>query len=234
MIPGLPIDPPSFQSLKSKTKADIESLKQELQQTLNDFPYDSIHLEHDEALASLIRALAEPLHLDLSQEHISKQMLLEALKKTEKTNTTLDPALSFIQLIQKTSIERSKARDEQAKKLDAIRQDIDFLNLVMGKIQSGSTTQKVDFRNNSEVKALIDEATKRFNLPPSAVAYVYDNKHDVLSFLNQQIQILTHKASGVTQDVQNEIETIKIVLDMGNQAVQQDRELKSKMIQNQT
>lgn len=219
MIPGLHVDAPSFQSPTSKAKMDVESLKQKLQEALNAFPYDQVHMKHDEELASLIQALAEPLHLDLSHERVSKQTLLEALKTPQKPNYTLDPALSFIQLIQKTSLERSKARDEQAKKLDAIRCDIDFLNDLMGKIQSGSTTQKVDFRNDPAVKTMIDEATQRFNLPPSTIPYVYDNKHDVLSFLNQQIQILTHKASGVTQDVQNEIENMKIVLDIGNQAL---------------
>jgi len=191
-------------------------------------------MEHDKEIAALIEALKDELKLEIHGDLISKATVLEALLPKKPEKSFLDPALSFIKLVQDVSSHRMQVRDEHAQKLRSINSDIELLNNLMGHFQNATSDLKIDFSSNNEVCAMIDEVTHRFGFPKSHTPYVFENKNDVVAFLNHKVQSLTHQTSEHTLYLQNEADLIKTLTDLGMKSNEEDSKLKGTFVKNQS
>ncbi len=197
------------QSLKPN---NTDLLKQGLIALIESWPYESINLEQDTQFSDLIDQIQD-LELDPSQNLISKAELLAKLQPSLQPAPFLNPAkavLSYFDLV--AGVQENK-KLEQFSTLQTINQDLELLSKILGEFQSASTTDRVDLSKKADIQQLIDTASKKFGFPSQSQPYVWEDKNQVIAFLNQKTKEQMHRSSEAMLHFQHQTDLMKTMRD---------------------
>lgn len=223
---------PEKSAFGRESSLDLESTKQKLLSLLNDFPYETIHLEKDTEIRELLELIQDKIDIDLSQTLVKKQDVIDKIneKKQEPVSSFHNPAVSVLSYFDLASKIQEKKKMEQFEKLQEINNHMDLLGKLLSLAQTESSGENIDFQNNKEAQVIIDQIQEKFGLPQTKKPYVWENKQELMSYLNQKIKEQTHKSSESMVHLQHQADQLKSMVDITKEILKSDSELKEYII----
>ena len=218
-------------SLFDDHKFNCDEAKALLEQMLHDFPYESINLEKDIEFTELLKLLEKELKLDLDRTLIPKSEILNKLNEEYKLPPKFyNPAQDVCHYFDLVSKNQEAKKLEHFESLQKINKDLELLGKALSFFQISSSLDKVDFSTNDEAKIVIEQVRALCGFPETKLPYVFENKTEVCTFLNQKIKELTHRSSETMLHLQHGADQLKAMVDITKSMIEEDSKLKDYII----
>jgi hypothetical protein len=229
------LDPSIQEKMDDKLLSEKVS---ELLAMLSDFPNSYVHLSKDGKLSEKIDEIKTELDISPLEERIEKKILIEKLssllgKETidyKKDNNFLDPSRSVLNLFDLVSKKQEAKKKEHFEKLQGINEELAKINQLIGIVHVQSKEGRVDLSKMEDATKLIDEITAKYGMVDQKTPYVFENRNDLIAYLNQKAKEISNKTSEEMMFLQQGVDQLKSFVDITREIVKQDSETKKHIL----